>query len=356
MPSRKTRKRKSPDKRSKRIDPKRKKDDPKDAVSLDLDLDFMCCVCRDFPRTPHIFQCANGHLCCSECYEVIESGTRAKQKCPVCRIAYGHPGVRSRVAEKVIAAKGPICCTLGCHGMVPILNMKEHVEKHCPLISKPCKFKLFGCHREAPQSQILAHQKKCPIRKLPMDEFLKRAKKNIAKHDPYKILVEKIASTAVVEKSCVKFSRMRARSANTSTWFYPFRAFGKHKINFKLVVTRDPLDGNKVSASIVSEFPDLADPVTNDFKFFSISFLETKSRKSFGFVPVTFKQKLKSVVKLSTPKPLDILLDDYMEPLSFQIYVFDEKVTDEEGAVDNFDGESDFSSDSAPEDNSLIQR
>ncbi len=52
-----------------------------------------CPVCLEVKRDCQIFQCANGHLICSDCHGRVA-------QCPVCRVALASPGLRNLIAEQ----------------------------------------------------------------------------------------------------------------------------------------------------------------------------------------------------------------------------------------------------------------
>ncbi len=54
-----------------------------------LRLDLECPVCMEVPPAgKQIFQCSNGHILCSGCYDGLRT-------CPICRVVLPVPGNRS---------------------------------------------------------------------------------------------------------------------------------------------------------------------------------------------------------------------------------------------------------------------
>jgi len=85
-----------------------------------------CPVCLRVPRSSPIYQCARGHVVCSECKPNVST-------CPQCRDVLGN--IRSLVSEKVL-------------------------EK----LPAPCKFSDAGCQIELMKSELPSHEKECQFR------------------------------------------------------------------------------------------------------------------------------------------------------------------------------------------------
>eukprot|EP00088_Acartia_fossae_P053400 TRINITY_DN6079_c0_g1_i1.p1 TRINITY_DN6079_c0_g1~~TRINITY_DN6079_c0_g1_i1.p1 ORF type:complete len:377 (+),score=71.29 TRINITY_DN6079_c0_g1_i1:227-1357(+) len=85
-----------------------------------------CPVCLRVPRKTPIYQCARGHVVCSECKPNVNT-------CPQCRDVLGN--IRSLVSEKVL-------------------------EK----LPSPCKYSDSGCQIEVMRSELPSHEKQCKYR------------------------------------------------------------------------------------------------------------------------------------------------------------------------------------------------
>jgi len=108
-----------------------KKDDLKDILE--------CPVCLRVPRSTPIYQCARGHIVCSECRPNVTT-------CPQCRDPLGN--IRSLISEKMLE-KLPCVCKYtdqGCQEEHTRESISEHEEK--------CQFRLVNCVDLACQQRV----------------------------------------------------------------------------------------------------------------------------------------------------------------------------------------------------------
>jgi len=116
-----------------------KKDDLKDLLE--------CPVCLRVPRSSPIYQCARGHVVCSECRPNVST-------CPQCRDPLGN--IRSLVSEKMLE-KLPCMCKFADHGC-----QVEQLRGQLPDHERTCSYRLVNCVDLACQqrisvSKLLAH-------------------------------------------------------------------------------------------------------------------------------------------------------------------------------------------------------
>ena len=93
-----------------------------------------CCVCMDVHTK--IYQCANGHIVCSECVIRLQK-TQIFQKCVVCRINGSLS--RNRALEAIaLAANVKVSCGIeGCHFMTNVSEISHH--------RRTCDFQRYQC-------------------------------------------------------------------------------------------------------------------------------------------------------------------------------------------------------------------
>lgn len=106
-----------------------------------------CPVCLRVPRASPIYQCARGHVVCSDCRPNVST-------CPQCRDPLGN--IRSLVSEKMLE-KLPCVCKFGDNGCQVEL-MRSHLPEH----ERCCTYRLINCVDLACQqriavSKLLAH-------------------------------------------------------------------------------------------------------------------------------------------------------------------------------------------------------
>jgi len=108
-----------------------KKDDLKDLLE--------CPVCLRVPRSSPIFQCARGHVVCSECRPNVST-------CPQCRDPLGN--IRSLISEKMLEKLPSVCkyTDQGCQ--------EEHTQKTILEHEKSCQYRLVNCVDLACQQRI----------------------------------------------------------------------------------------------------------------------------------------------------------------------------------------------------------
>merc|ERR1719282_1642845 len=99
-----------------------KKEDIKDLLE--------CPVCLRVPRSSPIYQCARGHVVCSECRPNVTT-------CPQCRDPLGN--IRSLISEKMLEKLPSVCkyTDQGCQ--------EEHTQKTILEHEEKCQFRLVNC-------------------------------------------------------------------------------------------------------------------------------------------------------------------------------------------------------------------
>jgi len=98
-----------------------------------------CPVCLRIPRNTPIYQCARGHVVCSECKANVST-------CPQCRDVLGN--IRSLVSEKVLE-KLPASCQFSDNGC-EVEVMRNHLDAH----ESQCKYRIVNCVDLACQQRV----------------------------------------------------------------------------------------------------------------------------------------------------------------------------------------------------------
>merc|ERR1719341_2702266 len=99
-----------------------KKDDLKDILE--------CPVCLRVPRGTPIYQCARGHIVCSECRPNVTT-------CPQCRDPLGN--IRSLISEKMLE-KLPAVCKFADNGC-QVEMLRSQLADH----ERGCTYRLVNC-------------------------------------------------------------------------------------------------------------------------------------------------------------------------------------------------------------------
>jgi len=98
-----------------------------------------CPVCLRVPRSSPIFQCARGHVVCSDCRPNVST-------CPQCRDPLGN--IRSLVSEKMLE-KLPCVCKFSDNGC-----QVEMLRNQLPEHERSCTYRLINCVDLACQQRI----------------------------------------------------------------------------------------------------------------------------------------------------------------------------------------------------------
>jgi len=106
-----------------------------------------CPVCLRVPRGSPIYQCARGHVVCSDCRPNVST-------CPQCRDPLGN--IRSLVSEKMLE-KLPAVCKFADNGC-QVEMLRSQLGDH----EQSCAFRLvncvdLACQQRIPVSRLLAH-------------------------------------------------------------------------------------------------------------------------------------------------------------------------------------------------------
>lgn len=117
-----------------------KKEDIKDLLE--------CPVCLRVPRSSPIYQCARGHVVCSECRPNVNN------LCPQCRDPLGN--IRSLISEKMLEKLPAVCkyADQGCQVEHTRNEISEH-EKHCQFRLVNCVD--LACQQRVSVSKLLSH-------------------------------------------------------------------------------------------------------------------------------------------------------------------------------------------------------
>ena len=221
--------------------------------------DLECIVCRDFP-SGKIFQCANGHLLCTSCYDrVVES---AQPLCPTCRDRLPRDRrTRNRFAEQVLATVMVACSNSGCTEKLPFSKLKAHENEHCGQRIVSCQFQPIGCDWKGVKVSLDEHQASCPVRGLGAEDILKRVEdrekrlKVTEKHQRSKVAVQtKIAEllSSRCRDICIRDVVVERDEIVNDISSRPFRALGTI---FELVLRRRKYNASPSPSPEAAEVP-----------------------------------------------------------------------------------------------------
>jgi len=122
-------------------------EDP-DLIKTEVLKDLLeCPVCLRVPRSSPIYQCARGHVVCSDCRPNVST-------CPQCRDPLGN--IRSLVSEKMLEKLPAVCkfADNGCQVEMLRSQLGDH-EKNCAFRLVNCVD--LACQQRIPVSRLLAH-------------------------------------------------------------------------------------------------------------------------------------------------------------------------------------------------------
>ena len=115
-----------------------------------------CPICMDMLRG-EIFQCADGHIICSDCKSKLPGGQRSPA-CPTCRVQLGD--IRNRAMEDMIGRMRMPCRfhDKGC----AVAGVKSELSRHeleceCNPEMRPCP--LLSCSHRCKPEQMVSHLK-----------------------------------------------------------------------------------------------------------------------------------------------------------------------------------------------------
>lgn len=135
------------------------------------DEDLQCIVCFDFPPS-EIYQCENGHLMCTECYNAIVDGV--KPLCPTCRVPMSRDRPsRNRFAETVLALMKVACSNVGCGTFHEYGKIKRHETEECGMRTRTCKYHPIGCDWKGIHNNLRAHERICQLKNQRPKKILK---------------------------------------------------------------------------------------------------------------------------------------------------------------------------------------
>jgi len=160
-------------------------DEPYETIRIDnLIQHCSCIICLELPRADQsVYQCTNGHICCSACIShlIADSALKdTKAVCPTCRTKIcWHSIVRNRTVEKT-AQELPQECQY-CREKQSTASIKSH-EDGCQSKVVVCKFKWAGCQWKAKASEVENHlNNDCAYRQKTAVDLVTHCKGELAK-------------------------------------------------------------------------------------------------------------------------------------------------------------------------------
>ncbi|KAG8187446.1 hypothetical protein JTE90_009518 [Oedothorax gibbosus] len=124
---------------------------------------ILCCaVCLDLPKAA-AYQCRNGHLMCSQCFNHLLADAHLRiipGVCATCRSPISKDTCfRNLVVEKAISEL-PMRCS-NCSMKFPRAQREAHDKQICPERQTICCYKRIGCPWSGPFKKKLEHEKRC---------------------------------------------------------------------------------------------------------------------------------------------------------------------------------------------------
>ncbi|GFU06317.1 cysteine and histidine-rich protein 1-B [Nephila pilipes] len=125
--------------------------------------EILCCaVCLDLPKSA-VYQCRNGHLMCSECFNHLLADAHLKMVssvCPSCRTLISKDlCVRNLVVEKAISELPATCSS--CSMKFARCLREVHEKQLCQERHTWCTFYRIGCPWNGPFKKKAEHEKRC---------------------------------------------------------------------------------------------------------------------------------------------------------------------------------------------------
>ncbi|KAK6186113.1 hypothetical protein SNE40_008213 [Patella caerulea] len=123
---------------------------------------ILCCaVCLDLPRT--CYQCINGHLMCSGCFNHLLADARLKDEtatCPNCRCEISKNSCTRNLAVENAASELPLECKY-CSQSLARNKLEYHQRELCQERPSTCKFSRIGCPWRGPFHEVWEHEQAC---------------------------------------------------------------------------------------------------------------------------------------------------------------------------------------------------
>ncbi|XP_042896384.1 zinc finger TRAF-type-containing protein 1-B [Parasteatoda tepidariorum] len=125
--------------------------------------EILCCaVCLDLPKSA-VYQCRNGHLVCSECFNHLLADAQLRlgaAVCPCCRTLISKDMcVRNLVVEKAVSEMPMNCAE--CSAKFPRCMREVHEKELCLERHSLCCYYRIGCPWSGPYKKKADHEKRC---------------------------------------------------------------------------------------------------------------------------------------------------------------------------------------------------
>ncbi|KFM69606.1 Cysteine and histidine-rich protein 1-B, partial [Stegodyphus mimosarum] len=141
---------------------KLKHSDETEALEERLNGILCCAVCLDLPKSS-VYQCRNGHLVCSDCFNHLLADAQLRMGtavCPSCRTLISKDlCVRNLVVEKAVSEL-PVTCQ-ACSTTFPRCLRDIHEKEICLERKSQCCYSRIGCPWVGPFKKKAEHEKRC---------------------------------------------------------------------------------------------------------------------------------------------------------------------------------------------------
>jgi hypothetical protein len=121
-----------------------------------------CAVCLELPMNS-IYQCTQGHLICTQCFNHLLADARLKDEqatCASCRCAISRDTCTRNLAVEKAVREMPGTCR-HCARQLPRVQLPVHESERCEERPVDCGFRAIGCLWKGPCHERSTHEHTC---------------------------------------------------------------------------------------------------------------------------------------------------------------------------------------------------
>lgn len=121
-----------------------------------------CAVCLELPLNS-IYQCSQGHLICTQCFNHLLADARLKDEqatCPSCRCSITRESCTRNLAVEKAVREMPGTCK-HCTRQLPRMQLPLHENTECEERPVSCGFRQIGCPWRGPYHERSSHETSC---------------------------------------------------------------------------------------------------------------------------------------------------------------------------------------------------